>query len=211
MTDCESCRQIFAEHENNDRLADILEANHSGCACEQCTVGQGSPGPVGEHERSLRIIISPRDIDPASGTIFSPPFQKAFRNGVSVCRELASDEDVVSLVREGWNRSADADPKVLSVCRATAKDIRAIRNESYERVFCIYDQTVARDDASQMPISTHAGIFGRYPPPKTADRMKIQKDFAGRLRELFIEGEIAIVQFREGLLTRIKLSERGGL
>ena len=200
---CESCRQILAEHEDNDKLADILEAEHPGCACEQYTLGHGSPGPVAHDETLLRIIISPRDVDPASGTIFARPFEKAFSNGVSVCRELAGNDDVLSLVREGLDRSIDDDPKVLSICQAGAEGIRAIQDQSGERVFCIYDQTVTRDDPGQQPISTHAGIFGRRPPPKTPDRKKIQKDFAGKLRELFIAGEIAIAQFRGGLLTHI--------
>jgi hypothetical protein len=136
-----------------------------------------------------------------SGTIFARPFEKAFGNGVSVCRELAENDHIFTLVKEGLTRSRDADPKVLSICQAGADNIRAIRNDSDERVFCVYDQTVARDDPGQPPIPTHAGIFGRHPLPKTPDRKKIQKDFAGQLRALFIAGEIPIVQFREGLLT----------
>jgi hypothetical protein len=197
---CESCRQILAEHESNSKLADILEAKHPACACEPYTVGQGSPGPVDNSETLLRIIISPRDADPASGTIFARPFEKAFGNGVSVCRELAENEHILALVREGLSRSRDREPKVLKICRAVTDAIRAIQDESGERVFCIYDQTVTRDDPCQPPIPTHAGIFGRYPPPNTDNRKKIQKDFAGKLRELFIAGEIPLTRFRNGLI-----------
>lgn len=195
---CESCRQIFAEHEDNNRLADILEAAHQRCECEQYRVGQGSPGPVASDEILLRIIISPRDIDLTTGTIAARPFEKAFNNGVSVCREIATNEHLLSLVEEGLDW--DAPRSVLSVCRASAGSIRDIFDEARERVFCIYDQTVTRSDPSLDPIPTHAGIFGRRPPIKTKDRKRIQKDFAGMLRELFIAGQTAAAQFREGIL-----------
>ena len=143
-------------------------------------------------------MISPRDADPVTGTIFARPFEKAFSNGVSVCRELAANENILVLVKEGLSRSRDADPKVLNICQAGADEIRSIQDKSSERVFCIYDQPVTRDDPSLPPVPTHADL-GRRPPPKKADRKKTQKDFAGKLRELFIAGEIPIAEFREGI------------
>ena len=196
---CESCRKILAEHENNDRLADLLEAEHPGCVCEFCTLGVGSPGPVSNDELLLRIIISPRDIDLQTGTIFAKPFEKAFGNGVSVCRDIAANEHVMALVGEGLTHIGREPPYVLSICRANAGDIRSIGESSANRVFCIYDQTVTRADATLPAVPTHAGIFGRHPPPKTPDRKKIQKDLAGLLRELFIAGELPVADFRGGL------------
>ena len=202
---CESCRQIFAEHEDNKKLADILEAEHPRCGCEQYRVGQGSPGPVANDETLLRIIISPRDVDFATGTIAARPFEKAFSNGVSVCREIATNEHLLSLVREGLN--GDAPRSVITVCRARAGNIRSVLDEACERVFCIYDQTVTRDNPSLDPMPTHAGIFGRRPLIKTTDRRRTQKDFAGRLRELFIEGQTAVTHFREGILATVRRAE----
>jgi hypothetical protein len=200
---CESCRQIFAKHEDNKKLADILETEHAQCDCEKYAVGQGSPGAVADDETLLRIIVSPRDVDPTTGVIAARPFEKAFVNGVSVCRSIAPDEDIVALAKEGLQRRDDLDPQVLNVCKARARDIRDIRDGLRERVFCIYDQTVTRSNPGLDPIPTHAGIFGRHPPPRAPDRKKMQKDFAGMLRELFIEGERTIEQFRQGLLSGI--------
>lgn len=192
IDECESCRRILAEHEDNDKLADILEDKHPRCSCQAHTVGEGSPGPVVDSEILFRIIVSPRDIDPVSGHILERPFEKAFKNGLSVCRSLATDNDILALTEGG---------QTLMICTASTETVRSVYDRFGEQVFCIYDQTVKRENPDQPPVPTHAGVFCRRPPRGTVARTKLQKDFAGKLRELFITNQIPVSQFRNGILS----------
>ncbi len=56
-----------------------------------------------------------------------------------------------------------------------AGHIRSLGESSCNRVFCIYDQTVTRADATLPAVPTHAGIFGRHPPPKTPIERKSRR------------------------------------
>ncbi len=198
---CDQCRNLLVEYEEDGKLADKLEAQFPQCQCEQFSVGIGSPGRVADDETLHRFIISPRDFDPASGTILSAPFEKVFSNGLSVCRALATEQEMTALIEEGLAHSADEECRqIWAACEAITSDLRQMRDDQNERLFCIYDQTVSRADSTKPPVPTHAGIFLRRPPKGTKNGKVLRKDFAGRLREQFIAKQQKLEEVRDGLL-----------
>jgi hypothetical protein len=208
---CDAVRDLLRQHEDSDRLADLLEAAAPYCACETDCLGHGSPGPVGPAELLHRIISSPRDYDPVTGTIRERPFHKVFGNGVSVWRAMGPDEDIAALAIEALTRKSSESPKSIKfVLEAATSEIRDVKNDNDERVFCVYDQTVNRLDEQHPPVPTHASIFQRYPPPGTQDRKTLQKDLAGKLREIFERRILDADAYRNGLCAQLNARAVGG-
>ena len=67
----------------------------------------------------------------------------------------------------------------------------------------VYDQTVPRRHEDDPPVSTHAGVFLRLPAAGTANRKTAQKDYAGRLRDLFLAQNLDWQTYREAILQEI--------
>jgi hypothetical protein len=202
--DCGKCRQLLADHEDDNKLADLVEAQHPRCVCEGHSMGTGSPGIVSNDETVHRLIVSPRDYDPTDGTILARPFEKVFGNGLSVWRALGPDRDVETLLSEGLSRSAnDPSKEIFAVCEAEVATVRGMIDANGERLFCVYDQTVSRLDPAEVPVSTHANIFLRVPPPGTPDRARLQKDYARQLREKFLQRTIPVASYKNGLCIRL--------
>ena len=210
LSPCDSCRAAFVGKEFDAKLADELEEKHPNCACERCTVGEGSPGPVDDVETLYRLLISPRDFD--GEFVAAAPFEKVSKNGLSVCRALATDSDLQNLVEDNLLRRIEEAPRrVRTILAAAAGHIRKIALEGHGRAFCIYDQTVVRRDTTKTPIPTHAGIFLRGPPKRTSDRRRLQKDMAVELRKLFLASQTDLNEFRDGFLERLnEASDQGG-
>lgn len=201
---CDACRELFKNNEDNNEFSALLERTFPNCACEQFSVGEGSPGRVEDSEKLHRLIISPRDYDPETKTIRERPFYKLFENGLSVYREIATDADVQRLCIEGLCHPASEEPKqVFAVCEIETEVARRITNASGDRIFCIYDQTVSPAETDQAPVPTHAGIFQRLPLPGTADGKRIRKDFAGQLRKRFMAGVLDLASLRNGLFSQL--------
>jgi hypothetical protein len=207
---CERCRQLFAEHEDDDKLASLLEQEHSVCRCENVSVGVGSPGPVRDNESLHRIIASPRDYDPATRTIRARPFERVFTNGLSVWRARGPEEDIGTLLMEALrHQKSDPHGAIFAVCEAPADRIRSMQSND-QQLFCIYDQTVTRADPTLPPVGTHASIFLRVLMAGTPGGKKARKDFAGKIWELFIDGTIQAVDYRNGLCTSLNARAAGG-
>jgi hypothetical protein len=202
---------LLADKEDNKRLADLIEAQFPGCACERHSMGDGSPGFVADAELLHRLIVSPRDYDPQTGTIRATPFEKVFGNGLSVWRPIGDERDVEILLLEGLTRTAnDPSKEVFAVCETPVLVVRGILDDAGNRVFCIYDQTVRRLVPAAPPVPTHANIFLRLPPPGTDDRRRLQKDYAGQLREKFLQRTTLAADYKNGLCVRLNARARNG-
>ena len=200
---CEECRQLFAPQEDDKNLADRIEEIFPHCECEACTVGIGSPGPVLDSESLHRFIVSPRDFEPEGGTLRPAAFNKVFDNGLSVCRDIASDGDVIALTEEVLSSAAGKPHQsVCAVYEASVQSIRLIHDENGERVFGVYDLSILRSNPEKLPVPTHAGIFQRKPSKGVLNRKAMQKEFAYLLRELFERGRINLDEYRSGVLLR---------
>jgi hypothetical protein len=207
---CERCRELLSDEDNHD-LADLLEAQHPNCACQAFSIGHGSPGVVSDDETLHRIIASPRDYDPDLG-IAARPFEKVFSNGLSVWRAGGPEGDIRALMEESLYRKADGPKRrIFAVCAAMVAEVREGVNDQGSRLFCVYDQTVARADEGMPPVATHAGIFLRDIPPKgTNDRKRLLKDRAGWLRELFLRGTIPAENYLGGMCAAINARADAG-
>ncbi|WP_316172383.1 hypothetical protein [Bradyrhizobium sp. SZCCHNRI2049] len=191
---------MFSTNEDNKKLADLVEVAAPKCWCESFSVGQGSPGPVRHDEMLHRILSSPRDYDPEDGTISEQPFRKVYANGLSVWREAGPDDDVTALMEESlWRREMDPVRQIHGVLQASSADLRKIELSEGERCFCVYDQTVSRRDPVQAPVATHATVMLRVPPKGTEGRQIIQKDLAGKLKEIFERQFTPASQYKHGL------------
>ena len=188
----DQCRLIFAGTQFSDKLAEQIEAIAPDRQCELFSVGDGTPGPVGD-ETLLRIIVSPADYDPISDTVLRKPFEKCAATGVSVVRGLAADGELVELCQE--RLGAAAGKGLHLVLSGSSAAIRG-----HEEAFGIYDQTVPRFDPALSPFPSHAGVFLRKPPPKTDGRKQRQKDYANWLFEQFEANRHSLDTFRNGLL-----------
>lgn len=190
--------ELFSSHEDSKKLAELIEATGPCCQCESISVGQGTPGPVASEETLLRIIVSPRDIDD-DGYIFLEPFKKVYANGLSVCRDIASDHDVTELTKDGIRKPGS---HVKLILAARTSDVRS-KCEGEERLYCVYDHTVSRHDPQLKPVPTHAGIFLRFPPKNFPNGNALRTAFAEALRELFISKQYDPQDFRGGLLVQL--------
>ena len=203
----EAVRALFASEEDNKKLADLIEAAAPNCGCETFSVGIGSPGPVAPTEVLHRILSSPRDFDPDTGTVLEAPFRKVYTNGLSVWRARGTDDDVAVLMEESlWRAEGDPLRSISGVLEAQTSEIQAETTTDGSRCFCVYDQTVSRRDPSQAPVPTHAGVFLRVPAKGSENRTTIQKDLAGKLKELFERTFLDAESYRDGIC--IQLNER---
>lgn len=195
----------------NEQFADLIESSFPNCACEKHSVGTGSPGPVADSETLYRFIISPRDFDPNTNQIHASPFEKVFRNGLSVCRDIASDAEVVALIEDGLlHREGDQPRQIWAVCEARTLEVRNSLDEESERLFGVYDQTVTRADSLAPHVPTHAGVFQRRPLQGTQDRKRIRKDYALKLRELFLNKKTILAEIRGGIFVDINQRAKRG-
>jgi hypothetical protein len=85
-----------------------------------------------------------------------------------------------------------------------------MQSDSEQQLFCIYDQTVARADPALPPIGTHGSIFLRVLMSGTPGARQARKDYAGRIRELFINGKILAADYRNGLCTSLNARAAAG-
>jgi hypothetical protein len=155
-------------------------------------------------------ICSPRDFDPTTNTIRERPFHKVFGNGLSVWRECGPDEDLLNLVADSLARDEGEKAKVIyAVCEANVDDVRGITQED-GRVFCVYDQTVSRNDPSLDPVPTHAGVFQRLPKPGTQNRNALLRDLAGKLRVLFEQNVLKVDVYRSGICLDMNARSQNG-
>jgi len=194
----EAARIKLKSNEDSNKLSDELEKEFPFCLCEAFSVGEGSPGRVLNAEVLYRIMISPRDYDGLTGQIAEQPFRKVFKNGLSVCRSIATDDDVKALVEDGLHHREVRCVRVIA--EADVGQVRQLSAVQDRQVFCVYDHTVTRLDTSLAPVPSHASVFLREPAPKTSKRETLQKDLTGKLKDLFLARVVNVADWRNGAL-----------
>lgn len=124
MSDCASCRAAFASENYSDTFAQYVETNFPDCACQQFSVGIGSPGPIADKEILYRAFVDPTDVDEGTMELARRAFDWAHRNGLSVFRESASDDDVRSLISDILTvKPGKKQKKVLALFRFVCRQI----------------------------------------------------------------------------------------
>ena len=206
--DTANCKSAFDGLEDSRHRARLLDDAFPKCACEACSVGQGSPGKVEDCEDIYRFFVSPGDIDERSNQIFTTAFEKAAQNGLSVFRGCATDQDIKNLVQDRLTvKPGRPFLTVLGLLKVSVRDIRVIEGGVGARVFCVYDETVPH---SLSHVPTHVSIYQRVPAPKAEGRNKIIQSDNFKLHSLLVQQRIDIKGFRAGLLEDLNRRSMAG-
>jgi hypothetical protein len=97
-------------------------------------------------EMLSRFVFSPMHIHRKTGAIMPNLFSHAERQGCSVQRERASNDELKTFVRDFLR--AGADRKWLGVVSARSRDLRALRlSGAAGQAICIYDTAEAKNPA----------------------------------------------------------------
>lgn len=108
------------------------------CACEKHPVSPHSSGVVQGSEIVSRFVFSPMHVHRKTGAIMPNLFSHAERQGCSVQRENAANEEITSFVRD-FLRAGEG-RNWLGVVSARSLDLRSLRPDGVaQRAICIYD------------------------------------------------------------------------
>lgn len=207
---CADCRALLNGLSADGLQACRVDQAFPGCACEQFSVGETSPGRIDDSEYVYRMVISPGDIDD-DGRLLLIALRDVKSDGLSVFRDHATDDDIIALVSDRLSRPADKPQKVVqALLRAQVSQIRALQNAQLGRLFCVYDETVPRRDKTLARVPTHATVLQRLPPAGAAERKSqingVQTVLFNMIRDL----KVPLAEFRNGLLIDLnKRSESG--
>lgn len=208
---CFQCREILNGESSDGQHATRVESAHPYCACEQYSVGEGSPGPVGPDETVYRFVVSPGDIDPNTGRVLLDALRDVKNDGLSMVRSIASDIDIEELVKERLTIKAGGKIRTVDAILAiSVSDLQLLARDDWGRLFCIYDETVPRKDSNLPPIPTHATLLQRVPPPKTEGRKGTMKNDQIVLYNKLLGNRLDIASFRNGLIEQLNQKSRAG-
>jgi len=120
------------------------------CRCESESVSVFSPSPVADNEILARQIFSPIHIDPETGKVTPAAFSDVANKGLSVSRLTYCPEEEVD--RKG-DQKARVDTErgrkksYHGFIRGRCGDLRAIKKDDGQRLFCVYDTAFEHDAA----------------------------------------------------------------
>lgn len=199
---CVMCRSALNGISGGKDQAEIVDKNLPHCGCEAFSVGQESPGAVKSDEYVYRMIITPGDIDEPSGKLMLKALNDIRSAGLSVFRECASDADVSNLVIDRLSRTPDKKQAktVHALLRVQTSVIRKMREASFGRFFCVYDETVPRKQPELPMVPTHATVLQRLLPNGTENRKALNTKVSQALFDEIKNCVIDVSTFRNGLL-----------
>jgi hypothetical protein len=215
MIDCVSCRAAFAPENDHDDFARDLETQFPDCICQQFSVGVGSPGPIADGEILYRAFVDPTDVDEKTMELARRAFEWAHRNGLSVFRESATDDDITALISDILTvRAGKKRKRVLALFRFVCRQIRSLTETRFPngpRMFCVYDQTVPRIRKPELPhVPTHAGVFFRHMKPQNVGKRQLQKDCETVLYQVISRERVDVATFRNGLIENLNQQSLAG-
>jgi hypothetical protein len=159
-----SCADLnLATQDQEDRVGQFADAK-PGCACEQDTLSEYSPGIVEDNETILRMVCVPMHIHSKKPELKSSFFSHIASFGASVQRlEKSTDEELTACV-EGLVSGAE-DRVWLGYVQASARAIRDVQvGKEGKQSFCVADAALENNRA-------HAEIHCAYRIPE-ADRIE---------------------------------------
>lgn len=209
---CETCQAAFKDLPQAKKPAEELDVAHPNCACEAYNISLYSPGPVEDDEPLYRMIVLPGDIDEGDELTFES-VKAVFKNGLSVFRERASNDDILNLAEDRLYIPAGKPPRtILGFIRMLTSEVRALQHPpTVGRVCCVYDETVPRKfDAAAPHVPTHAGLFQRMLPEKTEGKKGKTQDAAKVLFDYMRDRSrwIGVEQFRDGIFVEVNSASR---
>src|SRR5258708_17641301 len=112
MTSCELCCALFNDSDQND-LAAVAEQQFPNCHCEQFSVGEGSPGRIDDDEILYRMLTDPIDLDQDTGRIAREAFAQAYKDGLSIVRERATDAELEAVIKDILSVKPDKERRTI--------------------------------------------------------------------------------------------------
>ena len=160
------------------------------------------------------MIILPGDLDDLERLTFES-VKTAYKNGLSVFRECASNEDIRFLAEDRlFVKKGTRARTIHGFIQLSTKEVRELQHlEIAGRMCCVYDQTVKRKFDPDLPhVATHAAIFQRSLPPKTDDKKnKLQKACEVLFNYMKEKSRwIDVTSFREGLFVELNEASLAG-
>jgi hypothetical protein len=206
------CRLALNGVSGGKSQAEIIDKNLPHCGCEAFSVGSASPGVVKSDEYVYRLIITPGDIDEPSGKLMLTALNDLRSSGLSVFRECASDEDVSNLVIDRLSRTPDKKQAktVHALLRIQASAIRRMREATFGRYFCVYDETVPRKEPEKPMVPTHATVLQRLLPAGADNRKALNTKISQKLFEEIRGSVVDVNTFRNGLLANLNQRSLAG-
>src|SRR5258708_4767115 len=147
MTSCESCRSLFNDVAVRN-LAAVTEQRFPDCHCEQFSVGEGSPSRIDDGEILYRMLTDPIDLDQATGQIAREAFEQAYKDGLSIIREQATDAEMESVLKDILSVKPNKERRTIRAVFEfrclNIRNERCIFQGGQHKAFCVYDQTTPR-------------------------------------------------------------------
>lgn len=217
---CQTCRESFDNIPQNEKYAEKINLAHPDCICQNFSVSDYSSGPVLDNEKLYRMIVLPGDLDEEELLPFEA-IKSAYKNGMSVFRGDATNEEIISLAEDRLYVPKGQDHRsIFGFIELDAAEVRQITHGTVGRVYCIYDQTVPRKFDKSLPhVGSHVGIFQKYPVPEPGSKKNIvenKKEKVEKAAELLFdymkaqEKWIDVSKFRYGFLDPINEASKQG-
>jgi hypothetical protein len=192
---------------NQDLKAKQIEDQFPDCCCEQFSVGVGSPGRIEDHEVLYRMFTDPVDVD-QYGRLAREAFSSVYKNGLSIIRAGASDNDVRTIVSDILSvKQGRPFKKILAVFRIACTSFRHFRmmhQGNLVKGFCVYDQTVPRVlNQAAPPVPTHGAVLSRCLFALPTTRRQFENDCNDALHRLITINPVAVDSFRNGLIAQL--------
>jgi hypothetical protein len=214
MTSCERCRTLLRDQTLKNAAANV-EQQCPDCHCEQYCVGEGSPGRVDDPEILYRMFTDPTDVDEQTGKIARDAFDQAYKDGLSIIREQATDHEVEAVVKDILSVKPERQLKrILAIFAFQCAAIRAERcahQGSQHKAFCVYDQTVPRVlEPNEPPVPTHGTIMSRRLYEKPITRRQFENDCNDTLHRIITVQALDVETFRNGLVAALNARSLAG-
>jgi len=168
----DQCREFFALHAENREVVKVLQSKSFNIDdWESSSASDHSPGPVKNHERLFRQVVSPNQVDAAARKLKPSAIDDAANKGLSVDRATYKTRDEV--VAEGRKRAAEynsehvgAQPRALfAVVNFDTAEVRSLADEAGQRLLGVFDTAdcgnAAHADVMVIVSGKHAGRSAR--------------------------------------------------
>jgi hypothetical protein len=186
---CRECRIAAYFEPDHECAARVHEAGDGVFGCERYRLGRRSPGPVQDSEYLNLIITDPQSLDPRSGNILPVVVNQVDKNGVSVLRDAAANDEFEITFQQMKQRSDEQGKQRFfhGVCRFLAGNIR---RDGAKQQLGVYDTSFEKR-------RHHADMLA--PPLQNRREIEARKK---RIIDKISPGYIAVANFRSGAFVK---------
>lgn len=160
-----ACRTALLNCEVYQRAASIDQC-FPECACEAWSLCEAGGAPVGDDELIARVLTSPDAYEEDTATIVTGKLTSLYSLGLSVIREGAGDEEIITTINDLLDGAAEP-KKLVGAIVVKAAMLRSYADPA--QWFGVY----ATDDRNK---SHHVDIFGTTPEGGSSKANRARKE-----------------------------------